>query len=99
MNDKLGVVAAMEPYVGRYFSSQYVRSKILGQTDSEILEIDKQIKKEIKDGIIPDPSLAMNPMMGMPNGQPSSNNFGNIPQEGGLTDAQTGVELGSQGEI
>jgi hypothetical protein len=37
--------------------------------------------------------------MGMPNGQPSSNNFGNIPQEGGLTDAQTGVELGSQGEI
>ena len=99
MNDKLGVVAAMEPYVGRYFSSQYVRSKILGQTDSEILEIDKQIKKEIKDGVIPDPALAMNPMMGMPPGQPSSNNFGNIPQEGGLTDAQTGVELGSQGEI
>ena len=99
MNDKLGVVAAMEPYVGRYFSSQYVRSKILGQTDSEILEIDKQIKKEIKDGVIPDPALAMNPMMGMPPGQPSSNNFGNMPQEGGLTDAQTGVELGSQGEI
>jgi hypothetical protein len=99
MNDKLGVVAAMEPYVGRYFSSQYVRSKILGQSDSEIVEIDKQIKKEIKEGIIPDPALAMNPMMGMPTDQQSQNNMGNIPQEGGLTDAQTGVELGSQGEI
>ena len=99
MNDKLGVVAAMEPYVGRYFSAEYVRSKILGQTDSEILEIDKQIKKEIKEGIIPDPALAMNPMMGMPPDQQSQNNMGNIPQEGGLTDAQTGVELGSQGEI
>ena len=99
MNDKLGVVAAMEPYVGRYFSSQYLRSKILGQTDSEILEIDNQIKKEIKEGIIPDPALAMNPMMGMPPDQQSQNNMGNIPQEGGLTDAQTGVELGSQGEI
>jgi len=99
MNDKLGVVAAMEPYVGRYFSSQYLRSKILGQTDSEILEIDKQIKKEIKEGIIPDPALAMNPMMDQSSGQSSPNNFGNIPKEGGLTDAQTGVELGSQGEI
>ena len=99
MNDKLGVVAAMDPYVGRYFSSQYVRTRILGQSDSEIIEIDKQIKKEIKEGIIPDPALAMNPMAGMPPDQQSQNNMGNIPQEGGLTDAQTGVELGSQGEI
>ena len=61
MNDKLGVVAAMEPYLGRYFSAEYVRKHILGQTDSEILDIDKQIKKEIEKGIIPDPKAMMMP--------------------------------------
>ena len=61
MNDKLGVVAAMEPYLGRYFSAEYVRKHILGQSDSEILDIDKQIKKEIEKGIIPDPKAMMMP--------------------------------------
>ena len=100
MNDKLGVVAAMDPYLGRYFSADYVRRTILGQTDSEIKEIDAQMKKEIKDGIIPDPAAMMNPMgaMGAPQDQ-SQNQLGAMPQEPGLTDNQTGVELGSAGEL
>ena len=61
MNDKLGVVAAMEPYLGRYFSAEYVRKNILGQSDSEILDIDRQIKKEIEEGVIPDPKAMMMP--------------------------------------
>ena len=103
MNDKLGVVAAMDPYLGRYFSADYVRRTILGQTDSEIKEINAQMKKEIKDGIIPDPAAMMNPMgapgaMGAPQDQ-SQNQLGTMPQEPGLTDNQTGVELGSAGEL
>ena len=100
MNDKLGVVAAMDPYLGRYFSAEYVRKEILGQTDSEIKEINAQMKKEIKDGIIPDPAAMMNPMgaMGAPQDQ-SQNQLGTMPQEPGLTDNQTGVELGSAGEL
>ena len=100
MNDKLGVVAAMDPYLGRYFSADYVRRTILGQTDSEIKEIDAQMKKEIKDGIIPDPAAMMNPMgaPGAPQDQ-SQNQLGTMPQEPGLTDNQTGVELGSAGEL
>ena len=101
MNDKLGVVAAMDPYLGRYFSAEYVRREILGQTDSEIKEIDAQMKKEIKDGIIPDPAAMMNPMgapgaMGAPQ---DPNALGAMPQEPGLTDKQAGVELGSAGEL
>lgn len=101
MNDKLGVVAAMDPYLGRYFSAEYVRREILGQTDSEIKEINAQMKKEIKDGIIPDPAAMMNPMgapgaMGAPQ---DPNALGAMPQEPGLTDKQTGVELGSAGEL
>jgi len=97
MNDKLGVVAAMDPYLGRYFSAEYVRRTILGQTDSEIKEIDAQMKKEIKDGTIPDPAAMMNPM-GAPQDQ-SQNALGTMPQEPGLTDKQAGVDLGSAGEL
>jgi hypothetical protein len=63
MNDRLGLLATAEPYIGKYFSQDYVRRKILRQTDSEIIEIDKQIKKEIKKGIIPDPN-AIDPVTG-----------------------------------
>ena len=66
LNEQLGVVAAMEPYMGKYFSAQYVRTKILKQTETEIEEIDKQIEKEIKDGIIPDPNVPVDPATGMP---------------------------------
>lgn len=57
LNDKLAVIAAIEPYLGKYFSVEYVRKTVLGQSDSEIQEIDKQIKKEIKSGILPDPNM------------------------------------------
>jgi hypothetical protein len=59
MNDKLGVVATMDPYIGRYFSVDYIRRVILNQSDDEIIEIDKQIQKEIEDGIIPNPADVM----------------------------------------
>ena len=99
MNDKLGVVAAMDPYLGRYFSAEYVRREILRQTDSEIKEINAQMKKEIKDGIIPDPAMMMNPMgMGGPQDQ-NQNALGTMPQEPGLTNTQAGVDLGSAGEL
>ena len=70
LNDKLAVIAAMEPYVGRYFSAQYVRKNVLGQTDGEIKDIDEQIKKEIKAGIIPDPNAMPLPMDGDGTAQP-----------------------------
>ena len=99
MNDKLGVVAAMDPYLGRYFSAEYVRREILRQTDSEIKEINAQMKKEIKDGIIPDPAMMMNPMgMGGPQDQ-NQNALGAMSQEPGLTNTQAGVDLGSAGEL
>ena len=66
LNEQLGVVAAMEPYMGKYFSAHYVRTKILKQTETEIIDIDKQIDKEIKDGILPDPNAPIDPATGMP---------------------------------
>ena len=94
MNDRIGLLSTMEPYIGKYFSVDYVRRKVLKQTDSEIVEIDKQIEKEIRDGILPDPS-AVDPITGEP--LPSEDEvglMGDVPQEpdldqqGSVTDAQ-----------
>jgi hypothetical protein len=66
LNERLNMVATAEPYVGKYFSVDYVRRKILKQTDVEIIEQDALIKKEIEKGIIPDPSIPTDPETGMP---------------------------------
>jgi hypothetical protein len=66
LNERINMVQVAEPYVGKYFSQDYVRRKILRQTDEEIVEQDKLIKKEIADGTIPDPSIPVDPMTGMP---------------------------------
>ena len=58
-NERVSMVQIAEPYVGKYFSQDYVRRKILRQTDEEIIEQDKIIEQEIKDGIIPDPADMM----------------------------------------
>jgi len=66
LNERLNMVQVAEPYVGKYFSQDYIRRKILRQTDIEIIEQNKLIKQEIEDGIIPDPSIPVDPMTGMP---------------------------------
>ena len=67
LNERLTMVATAEPYVGKYFSQDYVRRKILRQSDEEILEQDSLIKKEIKKGIIPDPAqMQIDPATGQP---------------------------------
>ena len=90
MNERLATLSTIEPYIGKYYSNDYVRRKILRQTDTEIIEIDEQIEQEIKDGIIPDPN-AVDPITGEPLGQ---GDLGDIPQEpdlekdAAITDAQ-----------
>ena len=66
LNERLSMVATAEPYIGKYFSQDYVRRKILRQTDEEIIEQDSLIKKEIKNGTIPDPNIPVDPATGMP---------------------------------
>ena len=67
-NERITVAAAAEPYVGRYYSQDYVRRRILRQTDMEILEQDALMKKEIADGVIPDPNAPVDPQTGQPIG-------------------------------
>ena len=59
MEGRLGLLGMVEPYVGRYYSTEYIRRNVLRQKDSEIVEIDEQIEDEIAKGVIPDPNQQM----------------------------------------
>ena len=54
----MGNLAQAEPYVGKYFSQDYLRREILRQTDDEIVEQNKIMDKEIEAGLYPDPAIA-----------------------------------------
>ena len=52
MQERLGLLATADPYIGKYYSVDYIRRKILRQTDDEIVEQDKLINAEKQAGII-----------------------------------------------
>ena len=70
MENRINLATLAEPYVGKYFSQDYVRRKIIRQTDADILEEDAKIEQEIKDGIIVDPLEAAMAVDGMQPGMP-----------------------------
>ena len=91
LNERLGILATIEPYIGKYYSTEWVRRKVLRQTDTEMEEMDEQIEQEIKDGIIPDPN-SVDPITGEPLPQEGDGQMlGDVPMEpeinGGITDA------------
>ena len=56
MNQRMMTVTQMDPFVGKYFSVEHIRRQILGQTDTDYKEIDKQMRKEIASGLAIDPA-------------------------------------------
>ena len=80
IQSRLGNLATIEPYIGKFYSTEYVRKKILRQTDSEIVELDQQIEDEISKGILPDPN-AVDPITGQPLPEGGGGDLGNNPQD------------------
>ena len=50
LRERLGLLQVVDPYIGRYYSAEWVRRKILQLSDEDISQMDKQIAKEDKDG-------------------------------------------------
>ena len=101
LTERLNMVATAEPYVGKYFSQDYLRRKILRQTDEEILEQDQLIEKEIKKGVIPDPAT-IDPATGLPFEDPNTINgeMGAVPVEPEIDGSATEApEMPKGGEI
>ena len=90
---RLGNLAQIEPYIGKFYSTEFVRKRILRQTDQEIEEIDMQIEDEIQKGILPNPAET-DPITGEPLPQEGGGDLGQVPQdenldaEGQVTDAE-----------
>jgi hypothetical protein len=96
LNERLNMVQVAEPYVGKYFSQDYVRRKILRQTDIEIIEQDALIKKEIEEGIIPDPSIPVDPQTGLPLDQTAQMDLGQPVMEPDLRSQEKTIEVNAK---
>ena len=83
MTEKLNVIAAMDPYVGKYFSTDYIRSEILGQTETQIEEIDVQMQDDIDSGRVIDPMSQTELDQGMIDAD-----IENIPKDQEMKDVQ-----------
>ena len=46
---RLEMLSQIEPYVGQYFSKEYIKKNILRMNDEEIEDINKQIENESED--------------------------------------------------
>ena len=55
MLERLRLADAMRDYVGKYYSVDFIRRQVLKQNDREMEDINKQIKREVEDGIISAP--------------------------------------------
>lgn len=55
MMQRINLATQMDPFVGKYFSIEFIRKQVLQQNEKEYKEIQKQMDKEIDTG------LAMNP--------------------------------------
>ena len=92
MNERLNVMVAIEPYIGTYYSRDYVKRKILRQTDEEIEEMAEEMleENETGEGV---PLETQNQIMQgqIENGQIGNSNLGKTPKEpdakGGATEA------------
>ena len=54
LGDQLNVLRDASEYVGKYFSIEYIRKEILGQTEEDIARIDQQIMDEMEKDQIQD---------------------------------------------
>ena len=48
--EQLNVLGLMDPFVGKYFSIDYIRQEILGQTEKQIEEMDMQMADDMEMG-------------------------------------------------
>ena len=55
LRERLSLAQEVNPYVGKYYSIEYIRKNVLRQSDEDIIDIDNQIAAEIKQGIIAAP--------------------------------------------
>lgn len=85
INDRMNTLTLMAPFVGRYYSNEWVRKNVLNQTDEDIEEMDAQIAEEMQNPLYQMPLMGGMPGMEGGGGMPG---MGGPPQQPGATQPQ-----------
>jgi hypothetical protein len=83
LQNRLQMVSLVDPFVGRYFSNNYVMNKVLMMTDEEIEAMQAEIQKE-KDTLPDDmqgPVLGGPPQGAAPQAEPEDNTIENTEEQ------------------
>ena len=56
LTEQLNVITQLDPFIGKYFSTTYVRQHVLGQTAQQMEELDMEMDADIKNGLALPPS-------------------------------------------
>lgn len=89
LTNRITLLSAVDPFVGRYYSVEWVRKHVLRLTDDEIEEIDKQIADEMKMGKIVDPNAPPPGMDANGNPIPMDQNGQVVPTPQGMGGGQS----------
>ena len=55
IRERLSLLSSVDPYVGRYYSMQWIQKNVLKLTDKEIKDMQIQIEKEMREGKVMNP--------------------------------------------
>jgi hypothetical protein len=69
-------MVAIEPYIGTYYSRDYVKRKVLRQTDEEIIEMEKEMEEENASGV----GVPLETQQAIAQGR-MQNDLGSVPKE------------------
>jgi len=86
MTERLNIMVSIEPYIGTYYSRDYVKRKVLRQTDEEIEEMAAEMEEENEMGIGVPLETQNQLMQGAIDQEAQS--LGNTPKEPGLDNAK-----------
>lgn len=89
MNERLQLMVQIEPYIGTYYSRDYVKRKILRQTDEEIMEMETEMGEENEMGTGVPLETQQMMMQGQMQMDQASTNLGNNPTDAAPDESST----------
>ena len=73
LKERLGLLEAIDPFVGKYFSVRHIRNKVLQQSEEDIKELDKEMEEEAAQQEENAPPEEEQPQQEAPSPAPTSN--------------------------
>ena len=89
LQNRMGVLDAVAPYVGKYYSQQWIQKNVLQFSEEDIIAMKKEIAAEIKEGWYPDPkAMQLDPALGGMPQDPSLGGQAPVDQQAAPMDQQ-----------